>query len=158
MYIQLNNINLKLKTVRGDSGCASKSCCTTECNYIVKKKQEIALYMSKIIVDVHNFILGWKIVYLSAQHLSFCQYSLYRELIIAIDRTFSFRLLYFVKQTPLQTHRCNLVYSWSGLLYEQFCTDVRYLSWYLWALCFSSGVWLHSAHILNARPWEHTVF
>ncbi len=65
--------------------------------------------MSQIIIDVHDFILGWKIVYLSAKRLSFCPYALYRELIIAIDRAFSFRLLCFVKQTPLQTHRCTFV-------------------------------------------------
>ncbi len=34
-YIQLNNINLKLKTVRGDSGCCYKSCCTRVPLYIV---------------------------------------------------------------------------------------------------------------------------
>ncbi len=48
---------------------------------------------------------------------TFCPYALYRELIIAINHAFSFRLLCFVKQTPLQTHRCNFVHSWSGLLY-----------------------------------------
>ncbi len=90
--------------------------------------------MSQIIVDVSDFILGWKIVYLSVQCLSFCQYALYRELIKAIDRAFSFRLLGFVKQTPLQTHQCNFVHSWSGLLYELFWTAV--LNWvqYLWVV------------------------
>ncbi len=79
-------------------------------NYIVYKKNNY-----NNIVDVHDFILGWKIVYLSAQHLSFCPYALYKELIIAIDRAFSFRLLCFVKQTPLRTLWC-FVHSWSGFL------------------------------------------
>ncbi len=43
--------------------------------YIVYQKK-ITLYLSQIIVDVHDFILGWKIVYLSAQRLSFCPYAL----------------------------------------------------------------------------------
>ncbi len=47
LYFQLNIIHLKLKTVRGDSGYSSKS-----------------------------FILGWNVVYLSAQRLSFCPYAL----------------------------------------------------------------------------------
>ncbi len=34
-YIQLNNIHLKLNTVRGDSGCCYKSCCTRVPLYIV---------------------------------------------------------------------------------------------------------------------------
>ncbi len=99
--------------------------------YIVYQK--ITLYLSQIIIDVHDFIQGWKIVYLSAR-LSFCPYDLYRDLIIAIDCAFSFRLLCFVKQTPLQTHRCTFVHSWSGLLYDLFWTAV--LNWvqYLWDL------------------------
>ncbi len=51
--------------------------------------KKTTLYYSQIIVDVHDFILGWTIVYLSAR-LSFCPYALYRELIIAIDCAFSF--------------------------------------------------------------------
>ncbi len=52
-------------------------------------EKKTTLYYSQIIVDVHDFILGWTIVYLSAR-LSFCPYALYRELIIAIDCAFSF--------------------------------------------------------------------
>ncbi len=59
LYIQLNNINLKLKTVRGDSGCCSKSCCTTECHLhsLQKNKNNNTLYLSQIIVDVHDITL-----------------------------------------------------------------------------------------------------
>ncbi len=61
--------------------------------YIVYHKNP-HLYLPQIIVNVHNdFILGWKIVYLSAQHLSFCLY-----LIIAIGHAFFFHLLFC--QTP----------------------------------------------------------
>ncbi len=91
LYIQLSNIHLKLKTVCGDSGCCSKSCCTTECHLQFTIKY--TLYLSQIFVNVHNdFIPGWKIVYLSTQRLSFCLY-----LIIAIGCAFSFHLLCFVK-------------------------------------------------------------
>ncbi len=46
--------------------------------YIVykKTKQKRKTKIHIIIVDVHDFILGWKFVYLSAQRLSFCPYAL----------------------------------------------------------------------------------
>ncbi len=68
----MNNMNLKLKTVHGDSGCCSKSWEVSRAYILPKKYKYITLYLSQIIVDVHDFILGWKIVYLFAQRLSFC--------------------------------------------------------------------------------------
>ncbi len=47
--------------------------------------------LSQIIVDVHDFILGWKIVYLSAQTFVFLSVCfIYRELMIAIGFLFPF--------------------------------------------------------------------
>ncbi len=109
MYVQLNNIHLKLKTVCGDSGCCYKSCCTTERSL----DKQITLYLSQVIVDVHDFILGWKIVYRSAQCLYFCPYALNRELIISIDRAFSFLCSVLSNKHHLKLIDATLFLKWA---------------------------------------------
>ncbi len=116
--IQLNNINLKLKTVHGDSGHRSKSCCTRVPTYGVKKtKQTIpfTLYLSQIIVDVHDYP---KLKDCVSFRTTFVFLS---ECFIKGDnnshRSHSLSACSVLSNKQLQTHWCKF-HSWNGLLYE----------------------------------------
>ncbi len=59
-------------------------------------------------------------MYLSAQRLSFCPYALYRELIVAMDRAFTFRLLCFVKQKRTSNSSMQLCNIYTSMQPDRF--------------------------------------
>ncbi len=127
--------------------------------YSLQKIKYKSNYICPKLLLMFMTTLGWKIVYLSAQRLSFCPYALYNS-----HRSrflFPFALFCQTKNTSNSSMQLCSFLKWACIwTVLDCCLELCVIP----VSCSKCGcvsrpvhMRLHYAHILNARPWERTV-